>query len=159
MKRRFQSILRRAGLQNVIKLWFYSGRPLKEIFKPPKERMNCPEDCDTCRIATTPNLCMKKCLIYEILCNICQSKYLGETKRSIGQRIREHLHSTNFSAVKHHFTQQHPSSNMDITWRIVHSNLNNDFKRRSIESLYIREIPTSRSLNLTLWLYLITISS
>jgi len=150
LKRKFQAILRRTGLHNKIKLWFDAGKPLKRIFKPPKERLNCQQQCETCQFASTPNLCMNKHLIYEVTCEICHSIYRGETKRMVGQRIREHLHGTNLSAVKLHFTEQHPNTKINISWRILHSNLTNDFRRRAIESQYIKQIPHGRQMNLTL---------
>ena len=142
-----KKILQRTNLQKKIKLWFDSGNPLKRIFKPPKERLKCPPDCQTCLLTGRPNTCNMKSLIYQVECKICQSIYIGETKRTIGQRIKEHTEGPLPSAVKSHFKEFHPTAKIDITWNILHTGLRQDQKRQLIEASYIKNMPRDKLMN------------
>ena len=137
-KRKFQSSLRRTGLQENVKLWHDPGQSLKKIFRPPKEKIECSTDCITCKTTDKKNQCTTKFVIYEITCDLCQKTYVGETKRMVGQRITEHINGINFSAVKEHFKEFHNSVISQFKWRILHKNLRNDGKRRNVEAQYIR---------------------
>ena len=46
LKRRALSIVRRTGLEN-IRLHFDNGPSLSKIFAPRKEKLSCPDNCDT----------------------------------------------------------------------------------------------------------------
>ena len=46
LKRRALSIVRRTGLENII-LYFDNGPSLSKIFAPGKEKLRCPDNCDT----------------------------------------------------------------------------------------------------------------
>ena len=55
LKRRALSIVRRTRLENV-RLHFDNGPSLSKIFAPRKEKLNCPNNCDTCKLAIKSNL-------------------------------------------------------------------------------------------------------
>jgi len=149
IKRKATRILHRTGLHSKVKIWFDSGKPLKSSFHPPKERMNCADDCQTCKMASNKNLCNTKNLIYEITCSICNKIYIGETSRNIGTRIWEHINNRTYSAISEHFQDNHDIEEIQssITWRILHNNLKFENKRRLTEKLYISRVPRDRSLN------------
>jgi len=147
MKRKCQATIRRNNLQNKVRLYFDSGKPLRRIFHPPKERQQCRDDCISCQTAKKDNLCNTKHAIYRIECLICGHIYIGESKRILSQRIVEHLSGRQFSAVQEHFKNSHPGHKMKVEWDILHRNLPIDSKRRCIESHYINSIPPDKLIN------------
>ena len=88
LKRRALSIVRRTGLEN-IRLHFDNGPSLFKIFAPRKEKLSCPDNCDTCKLATKTNLCKIKTTIYLINCLHCHLVYVRETRRTIRSRDLE----------------------------------------------------------------------
>ena len=46
-------------------------------------------------------LCLKKNVVYKIECSICGIVYIGETGRTIGSRIKEHLTMEKQTVYKH----------------------------------------------------------
>lgn len=62
--------------------------------------------------------CKSECLIYAILCAKCPAVYIGETKRKLHQRFREHLYNLSYgepSEVTEHFTTTHTRQDMRVT--------------------------------------------
>ena len=55
--------------------------------------------------------CQSKNVIYQLECKVCNEKYIGETKRKLHTRIKEHLRATQLgdmkSAFAEHFSKQH----------------------------------------------------
>ena len=47
------------------------------------------------------NLCRKKNCVYSAICEACQAEYIGSTKRTLHQRIKEHLNSPTSSVYRH----------------------------------------------------------
>lgn len=146
-RRHFTAIVRRLKLQDKVKLWFNSGKSLKKIFHPPKEKKRCPMNCLSCKSAKYENTCNIKFVIYEISCEICHAIYIGETKRPIGQRILEHINTTT-SAVRNHFDKEHTGRQTEnsITWRILHRNLTSTQKRLLTETMYINKFRDNHNL-------------
>jgi hypothetical protein len=66
--------------------------------------------------------------------------YIGETGRTIGTRIKEHLTMNKQTIYKH--IESH-TNNVDdmptISWRILHSNINNDDESKCIEAFEIKK--------------------
>ena len=59
------------------------------------------------------------CPIYQIKCNLCNELYIGESSRSLHDRLGEHLRfATNPSytnkAFAAHYGQHHPAKNHDL---------------------------------------------
>ena len=127
--------VRRASLSDFVILYFESGKSLRKMFQPPKQRLLCDENCDTCAMSETKRACYTKNLIYKIVCNLCNAVYIGESCRCIKSRIKEHL-SQDSSAVHQHFKNDHRQKPC-ISWSILHRGLNNTQKRRSLEAIYI----------------------
>ena len=140
-KRRAMAIVRRSGIKNV-KICFLNGKPLSKVFSAPKDRMNCPEECKTCKSAKDLNNCFKKNVVYEICCSHCGSLYVGETGRTIGSRIKEHLKMKNQAVYKHimnHKREKEQPSYSDITWKIIYGNIQNHRQRNCIEAMEIQK--------------------
>ena len=77
-----------------------------------------------------------KNVVYEIKCVTYGTIYIGETGRTIGTRIKEHLTMEKQTVFKH----KKRTANK-ITWRILHSNIRNDEERRYIEASEIQNQP------------------
>ena len=90
-------------------------------------------------MTSKPNRCYLKGVVYKIVCNICGKIYIGETGRSIGTRIKEHLYKKSYSAVQAHFDEEHcglqPAFN--INWEILHTGLSHFNRRKTLEGMYI----------------------
>ena len=88
---------------------FTSGIKLKDFLT---RSSFSPKICSNDKCPLANNLCFKKNVIYQIKCNLCDNIYIGETKRFLHDRIKEHLRSIknedNKSAFAEHFIKNHP---------------------------------------------------
>jgi hypothetical protein len=48
---------------------------LSKVFAPSKVKQNCPEGCETCKISSKTNRCLKKNVVYNIICSACGAVY------------------------------------------------------------------------------------
>ena len=97
---RMQAVVRRSGISN-IRLQYRNGTPSAREFAPPKQKLNCMEECETCKSGKKSNQCLRKNAVYEITCSHCGILYIGETGRTIGTRIKEHLTMEKQTVYKH----------------------------------------------------------
>lgn len=140
IKRKVKSLIRRVGLSETVKPWFDCGPSLRRIFHPPKERQLCASDCEFCRISSRPHQCLLKNVIYRIDCQLCHLVYVGETKRQILYRLREHTTTgSGDSTVSQHFMQQHAGSPINIKWDVLHRGARRYQTRKTLEAIYIAE--------------------
>ena len=140
MKRRVKSLIRRVGLQDSVQPWFDSGKSLKQIFHPPKQRVVCEQQCRFCISATQRGRCFFKGVIYQIDCLYCGEIYIGETGRQIATRLKEHLNANSVSsAVSLHFRTKHPALNPSISWKLLETGINDYYSRRIIEAKCINQ--------------------
>lgn len=138
-RRRALAVVRRSGIKNV-RIHFMNGQPLSRTFVPSKEKQNCPKDCCTCKLSLKLNRCLVKHTVYRIICSHCDSVYIGETGRSTGSRMKEHLRmkkQTVYIHLKSHNID--PQIGSPISWEIIHSNVRNYRERKVIEALEIRK--------------------
>ncbi|XP_020900038.1 uncharacterized protein LOC110238695 [Exaiptasia diaphana] len=144
-KRRTQAVIHRTGIDN-IKIHYINGRRSARIFAPPKERQECPPNCITCSNAEKENCCLLKHCVYQITCMHCNAVYIGETGRTIGSRIKEHVNTQ--QTVHVHMTKHtsEPSFN-DLKWKIIHTNLHNVRERRIIEAIEIKNTSSDTLMN------------
>lgn len=147
-RRKIMSLLQRTKLSDKVRVTFNAGIPLKRKLHPPKERRKCKESCEICKSGNQSGNCFNKGVVYEIKCNLCSKIYIGESARTVQSRIQEHTKHPN-SAVFSHFKDNHTTEAIiqNITWRIVHRNLQNWHKRVNLESLYISEVPKHLLMN------------
>jgi hypothetical protein len=69
---------------------------------------------------------IRKNVVYEITCSHCGILYIGETGRTIGSRIKEHLTMDKQTVYKHlesHKEREYAPNHNDITREILHSNI------------------------------------
>jgi len=135
---RFSNILKRLNLNDVVK-FYYTTNSLDSIFKPPKEKNICDSSCKICKLSNG-NICFLKNTIYNVECNICKLRYIGQSSRLLKTRIFEHFTKSNSAVFQHHFetyTDLHIFDIFNVT--VLHANIVQDFKRLFIESYYIKK--------------------
>ena len=135
-KRRTQAVIHRTGIDN-IKIHYINGRRSARIFAPPKERQECSPNCITCSNAEKENCCLLKHCVYQITCMHCNALYIGETGRTIGSRIKEHVNTQ--QTVYIHMTKHTSEPTFkDLKWKIIHTNLHYVRERKIIEAMEIK---------------------
>ena len=71
-------------------------------------------------------ICHHTNVVYETTCNLCQLTYIGQTKRHLHDRAREHLtaatHKQRTSALVEHYADSHPNSTPDLSFTILRTN-------------------------------------
>ena len=129
--RAVRSTLRKCGLHDHLTVSFVS-RNLASLLKPRKLKA-CPKtNCIYCTAGGGTDCWSKEC-VYKIKCSHCSSFYIGETKRTMRSRLREHISSDNSLVFQHlRFHSSLPSLS-DIEWNIVHFGLPHWSLRRRVE--------------------------
>ena len=94
--------------------------------------------CDTCGSSTRTNQCLTKNCVYKIKCSHCDTVYIGETSRTIGSRIKEHIRMVKQTVYSHLIKHNKPSM-QDISWGTLHRNIHDIRTRKIIEALEIRK--------------------
>ena len=91
---------------------FLPGIKLKELFcaSRPYDRRKCVStNCLICpRLITDRVDCSKMAPIYRITCNICLQCYIGESSRSLHDRLSEHLRFANNPTCRSYKFQESP---------------------------------------------------
>ena len=64
--------------------------------------------------------------------------YIGETRRTVGSRIKEHIRMVKQTVYSHLINHNKPSM-QDISWEILHRNNHDIRMRKTIEALEIRK--------------------
>ena len=143
-----------------VRLGWYAPNTLKktlvssELTKPP-----CPSGtkfCQTCAVISSGR-CTDKNVVYEIVCNVCGSTYIGESKRPLRLRFNEHVRSmlagTEFTPLGDHFRLQHPEvtpNKFMLGIKVLRRTMDHP-DRKILESIYIRERKPPLNENLTSW--------
>ena len=136
-----------------IKVIEKSGKQVKDIlqtsdpFKPNK----CPdEDCFVCKnnTKTKSTNCRKEGIVYNIKCNQCPAKYVGESARNAISRGREHfrdyLNNRDSSVMLRHSKTHHPNfdpNNPNYTMTVKQIYGNRSMDRQISESIQINNVP------------------
>ena len=121
------------------KIHIMTGKSSFRVFAPPREKLNCLDDCETCKLAIKPNRCLTKNVVYEIMDLTCETMYIRETERTTGLRIKEHL-TMDKQMVYIHLKSHKNSIRKDlaITWKTLHANIRNHGEQKYIEALEIK---------------------
>ena len=103
---------------------------LKDLFcasRPLDKRQCTKTNCQICsRISTERVDCSKVCPIYKITCNLCEQFYVGESSRSLHDRLGEHLRfasnptgpSYTEETFADHYRVHHPGQSPDLTFEL-----------------------------------------
>ena len=90
LKRQTQAVIKRTGISNT-RVYYVNGRTSASVFKAPKDKQLCPDNCDTCSAAKVAKRCLVKNCVDKIDCRHCHLIYIGESSRTIGSRLKEHM--------------------------------------------------------------------
>ena len=136
--RDIRGTVRKCGLQDHIAINFYS-RTLSQVLKP-RYAKNCPKvNCAFCEAGDETDCWIKEC-VYRIDCRHCDSFYVGETKRTIRSRLREHLTSDTSLVHEHLLRHTAVPSLSDIHWCLLHRGLGGWQLRRRVELSAIQKL-------------------
>ena len=115
---------------------FLPGIKLKDLFcasRPLDKRQCIQNNCQICpKIATERVDCSKICPIYKITCNLCEQFYVGESSRSLHDRLGEHLRFANNptcpsykeEALALHYNAHHSGQSPNLTFELLGSETN-----------------------------------
>ena len=116
-----------------------NGRTSASVFKAPKDKQLCPNNCDTCSAAKVAKRCFVKNCVYKIDCRHCHHIYIGESSRTIGSRLKEHIRMQKQTVYVHLATHKKSPSLSDISWEVLHSHIQAFNTRKIVEALEIRK--------------------
>ena len=135
-----QKTIKQAGLK--IKVVEKAGERVKGILTKsnPFRGDKCPDDeCVVCQQYDGRGRCKQREVIYQVTCSECEERYIGETARSLGERIQEHVKEKS-SAVNEHMQKKHEGRFQRIRVRILNRCPGDAMLRQVMESTYIKEL-------------------
>lgn len=127
---------------------FLPGIKLKDLFcsSRPHDKRHCTiSSCQICPKITTERVdCSKICPIYRITCNLCCQFYVGESSRSLHERLGEHLryasnptcNSYKDEALAIHYKEHHPGLSPDLMFELLGTE-SNTIIRKVLEAHFI----------------------
>ena len=131
-----QQLHKKTGMDEKIRLIFTTEKPLAWQFRPRHETPPCPEPCLACRTAARQGACYTKNAVYQVTCSICKAVYVGQTERTMGSRITEHIKGPN-SHVHLHMATHGIDHKTAFTWRVLATHPYAT-TRLALEALFIR---------------------
>ena len=138
LKRQTQAVIKRTGISN-IRVYYVNGRTSAIVFKAPKDKQRCPDNCDTCSAAKVAKRCLVKNCVYKIDCRHFHLIYIGESSRTIGSRLKEHIRMQKQTVYVHLATHKKSPSLSDISWEVLHNHIQAFNTRKIVEALEIRK--------------------
>ena len=132
-----------------IKVIEKAGKSLKRCLcrSDPFRFLSCDnEKCHLCKIGSNVN-CKSRELVYEMKCQGCQNEkgmYIGETARSIGERVNEHItgyeNKSKNSVFHRHVVDEHQGIPQEIEIKVLASCRNDAMLRQVTEAVCIKEL-------------------
>ena len=142
--------LKEAGLK--IRVVERAGKSIKRILakSDPFRKTVCDQDkCKVCKLDLKAN-CKGRGVVYQMKCQGCIGKrtndglYVGETARSVGERIGEHLTKyevNDKNSVFHkHVEEKHGGERQNVKLKVVSSCGNDAMLRQVTEAVLIKEL-------------------
>ena len=121
----------------------------------PFKKINCDiNDCVICKEGMNVD-CRKRGVVYEIECkeNECGKKYIGQTGRSLYERVREHENysekdiENDSKPLARHSYECHGNDRIKYDVRIIGNMQGKPSKRMIGEAVYIDSLPRHKSMN------------
>ena len=134
---KIRNILKKTKLPVPIKPIFITAAPLRTQL-----RKSNPEAIKHACISEDSCICLKKNIVYEITCKICQEKYIGETHRTLLTRIKEH-HKSSSSQYYDHFIKKHHMAPEMTSFKISQGGFSNTLQRKAAETKLIKVVKPS----------------
>ena len=85
--------------------------------------------------------------VYIIECTHCHLVYIGETSRTVGSRIKEHVRMEKQTIYQNLIKHTNTPMLKEISWDILHNNIPQHQTRKIIEALGIRKKNTETIMN------------
>ena len=110
----------------------------------PKDKLTVLANTKHVKALAKLNQRIGKNVVYEIKCLHCGIPYIGETGRTIGSRMKEHLSMDKQTVFKHIMNHNKRSNKQDnpnpddITWRIIYNNIKYQGERKCIEAIDLK---------------------
>ena len=77
-------------------------------------------------------------VVYEVTCPDCDDVYIGETRRRLQERLKDHCgRDENSHVFRHSFNNKHGEITMENV-KIINKNYNNYYKRKVSEAIFIK---------------------
>ena len=144
----FESIVREVELP--IRIVERSGDSIKEMVvkSNPFKRQRC--ECEVCQLGKKGEInCKGRELVYELTCDgmkdgkICGEKYIGETSRSLAERVGEHINDCkgrkDKSVLWRHFKEEHNEAEQPYELKVVSTAPGDPLLRQLTEAILIEE--------------------
>ena len=133
------------------------GNTMKSILQKsdPFNKMTCEEeDCVICREGMDVD-CRMRGVVYEIVCKEegCNKKYIGQTGRSLYERMREHTmynerdRENESKPIARHSYEEHQGRKIRIGVKVIGSMYGQPTKRMIAEAVKIDNLLVSESMN------------
>ena len=133
-----------------ISVIFTPGKKLKDLLcsSRPYDKPKCTtRNCKICACLVNDVNCTVKFPVYLITCLLCQETYVGESSRSLYDRLNEHLRfatspdnrSYRDEAFAVHYRQYHHGQAPQLSFKLLKSE-SNTVSRKIIEAMYINQL-------------------
>ena len=155
LKRKTEQIAKKYKLK--IKVVERRGRTMKRILQKsdPFKKIDCKEkDCVICKEGIDVD-CRKRGVIYEIECKEegCEKKYVGQTGRSLYERMKEHNtyserdRENDNKPIARHSYEEHEGKKVKFGVKVIGNMFGKPSKRMIGEAVYIDDLMTTESMN------------
>ena len=133
-----------------IKVIFTPGKKLRELFcsSRPHDGPRCTfTNCLICPKIVDDKHCAIACPLYKIVCNLCQDTYVGESSRTLHDRMSEHLRYASNPGTKSylaealavHYREKHPNTEPSLNFELLGTE-RNTVLRKIKEAMLIHEL-------------------
>ena len=134
-----------------IRVIFKPGVTLKELLcsSRPQDKLVCNNDeCFICpNFVTDKHRCTIMGAVYKVICNICGEYYVGETSRTLHERLSEHRRYANNPTSKSykeeclakHYAACHPGIKADLSFDVLDREMST-VRRKVKEAFYINKM-------------------
>ena len=155
MKRKVEKLAKKHKIK--MKVVERRGQSMKKRLQKsdPFKKINCDiKDCVICKEGMNVD-CRKRGVVYEIECkeNECGKKYIGQTGRSLYERVREHENysekdiENDSKPLARHSYECHGNDRIKYDVRIIGNMQGKPSKRMIGEAVYIDSLPRHKSMN------------
>ena len=128
--------LKRSKLPVNLKPCFVTAAPLQVQLRPTQR-----DSCHKCIAkAGEKCICLRKNVVYQLRCTLCQQRYIGETNRTFLTRFKEHLSGNVTSHYFEHWKTMHNGKPTveNTSFSILQGGFSNSIQRTTAEAMFIQ---------------------
>ena len=133
-----------------INVIFVPGTKLRDILcsSRPLDKPGCSlPHCKICDLLEDDVNCNTSCPVYQITCGLCNELYIGESSRTLHDRLSEHLRcasnpnkpSYKEEALATHYREFHPGTSPSLSFKLLHTE-RNTIMRKIFEAYIISNL-------------------